>query len=113
MSSECGREYEPGRICRRDPNHGGDHSRVRFNADEQPEDRPANVRDLPVELQDLIQDVTAFYLDTTEDDFLEEPEENPIFREAQALYHDLTGAWRDRGQDVYTEPEYRLPESAH
>ena len=30
----CDSEYEPGRVCRRDYGHDGDHSRVRFNADE-------------------------------------------------------------------------------
>ena len=78
------------------------------------EDRPAGIRDLAVEVQDTIQDVTAFYLDSVQDDYLEEPHENEqAYLAAVELYYNLTGAWRDGGQDVYTKPYWLIPQSAH
>ena len=77
------------------------------------EDQPANVRDLPVEQQDVIQDALEFYLDAIEGDFIEEPEENrEAYVPAIEMYHDLTGGWRDRGSMVFNRPSF-VPESAH
>lgn len=70
-------------------------------------DRPANIRDLPVEQQDTIQDVLAVYIDDYWDDYYnpyegdERVDPTPMER-AQDLYHQLTGAWRVMGGNRYT-----------